>query len=54
MRRHSIIKQAFDQLEVATGGERFTCPGHDHCINIRIVIDIAPNVGELSARLRIY
>lgn len=52
--RHSgdgIVEDALDQLEVASCRKGLAGPGNDNGVDIGIVIDVAPDVGQLPMRL---
>ena len=52
--RYRIIQYVLYQFEIASSGERLAGARHNHCINFGIIVDIAPNIGELRVGFRIH
>jgi hypothetical protein len=50
---HGIIKNALDQLEIAAGGKCLPCARYDDRVDVGIIVDIAPDIGELGMRFGI-
>ncbi len=52
--RHSrdrVVENTLDQLEITPRRKSFASPGHDDRVDISIVVDITPDIGELSVGL---
>src|SRR5664279_2771444 len=51
--RDRIVEDALDQLKIAAGRKRLAGAGNDHRVDIGIVVDVSPYVGELGMGFRI-
>jgi hypothetical protein len=48
-----VVNDVFEQFEVAAGRKRFACTRHDYGVDVRIVVDVAPNIRKLGVRFGI-